>query len=249
MTDPTTPPRPASSSPDAIAATFAGASAGASSTDRDAWRPQRFGSKRAQQIAEPLVEPVWDGPRVLVHVAGGAARIVGEDGERIDLVPEVEAAVVAAARSTDLVVDGYLTAQAARTGVGAVLGEVHVPTATQLASQFLLGRGGEKRRDLAEETVAIAPGDTIVLVCVDLLVVDGEPVGDVPLLERRRLLESALEDGPLVRIGAFVRPPVNSWLGSWRAQGFRAVAYKSVNGRYRPGAVADDWAVAQIPKR
>jgi hypothetical protein len=71
----------------------------------------------------------------------------------------------------------------------------------------------------------------------------------VPLLERRRILDSSIDESQLVRLGAYVRLPVDAWIGSWRAQGFRAVAYKAANSRYAPGATADDWATARIPRR
>lgn len=218
--------------------------------DPAAWRPQGFGSRRAQEIRDPLIEPLWDGDRVLVHVEPPRVAIVDATGSAIDALPEIESAVARLVRAEQLVLDGYLTPQAARTSEGAVLGEVDIPTAKQVTSQLFLGRGGERRRGLADQPPPpVQAGDTLVLVCVDLLVIDGEPLLDVPLLERRRLLESALDEDELVRISPSVRPPVDPWVGSWRSQGFRAIAFKAANSRYRPGATADDWATAQIPKR
>jgi hypothetical protein len=163
---------------------------------------------------------------------------------------EIEEAVTQAVQAQDLVLDGYLTPQAAHTGEGAMIGDVEIPTAKDMTTQLLLGRGFEKRRELADmPPPPVRPGDVIVLVCVDLLAIDGESLLDVPLLERKRLLDSALDENQLVRIGAYVRPPVDAWIGSWRSQGFRAVAYKDANGRYQPGSVAEGWATAQIPKR
>jgi len=40
---------------------------------------------------------------------------------------------------------------------------------------------------------------------------DDESICDVPLLERRRLLESVLVESHLVRVGVFVKPPVDGW--------------------------------------
>jgi ATP-dependent DNA ligase len=131
-----------------------------------------------------------------------------------------------------------------------MLGEVEIPTSRQVTSQLFLGRGRERRRDLADQPPPpVKAGDTLVLVCVDLLALDGEPLLDVPLLERRRLLESVVDEDALVRVGPSVRPPVDPWIGSWRTQGFRALAYKAANSRYRPGIVNEDWATVQIPKR
>ncbi len=84
---------------------------------------------------------------------------------------------------------------------------------------------------------------------IDLLVVDDEEILDVPLLERKRVLESVLEENRLVRRGIYVRPPLDAWLISWRSIGFQTVAYKAANGRYQPGLDNDGWATAKIPTR
>jgi ATP-dependent DNA ligase len=221
-----------------------------STIDTASWLPQTFGSRRAQEIPDPLIEPLWDGDRVLVHLDAANVRIADDHGVTIEVLPEIEEAVARLARAERLVLDGYLTPQAARTGEGMILGEVEIPTSRQMTSQLFLGRGRERRRDLADQPPPpVKPGDELVLVCVDLLAIDGEPVLEVPLLERRRLLESAIDEDQLVRIGPSIRPPVDPWMGSWRSQGFRAVAFKAANSRYRPGSVNDDWAMAQIPKR
>ena len=218
--------------------------------DPDTWTPQRFGTRRVQAITDPVIEPLWDGDRVLVRVDGPHVALHDEAGAPVEQVPELEAAIAVAARATRFVLDAYVTPQAAQTGVGAMLGVVESPTAKEVTAQLLLGRGRERRRDLAEQTpTPVEAGDVLVIVAVDLLSLEGSPLLDVPLLERRRLLESILVETDLVRIGPYVRPPVDAWLGSWRAQGFRALAYKAANSRYRPGAVADDWATVVIPKR
>lgn len=214
------------------------------------WRPQAFGNKRAQQIRDPIIEPLWDGDRVLVHVGPDGVEIVDIEGIAVDAVPEIAAAVAASVRAERLVLDGYLTPQASRSGEGAIVGEVSVPTATQMTAQIFLGRVRERKRELQDAPPPeVRPGDVLVFVAVDLIALDGEPLLDVPLLERKRLLESVLEEGPLVRRGLYVRPPVGAWVGSWRAQGFREMAFKEANGRYRPGEKSPGWAASQIPRR
>jgi hypothetical protein len=39
------------------------------------------------------------------------------------------------------------------------------------------------------------------------------------------------------------------WIGSWRAQGFRAMTFKAANSRYHPGETANDWTQADMPRR
>jgi hypothetical protein len=38
-------------------------------------------------------------------------------------------------------------------------------------------------------------------------------------------------------------------MGSWRAQGFRAMSFKAANSRYRPGETARDWTLVDLPRR
>jgi ATP-dependent DNA ligase len=86
-------------------------------------------------------------------------------------------------------------------------------------------------------------------VAIDLLWLDGESLLDVPLLERRRLLESVVAESDLVRRGVFVRPPIDAWLGSWRALGFNGLSYKAANSRYQPGVASAEWVTVPMPRR
>jgi ATP-dependent DNA ligase len=122
-----------------------------------------------------------------------------------------------------------------------------------MARQMLLGSDRNRRRELQDAIEAAARpvfgvGDVVVFVAVDLLRLDGESLLDVPLLERKRLLDAVLAEDVLVRRGIHVRPPIDVWIGTWRSLGFRGLAYKEANSRYRPGEANDDWATAQIPR-
>ena len=86
-------------------------------------------------------------------------------------------------------------------------------------------------------------------VAVDLLWIDDQSLLDVPLLERKRVLESVLRESELVRVGVYVRPPIDPWIGSWRTMGFRRMSFRGANSRYVPGAKNREWAQAEIPRR
>jgi bifunctional non-homologous end joining protein LigD len=83
--------------------------------------------------------------------------------------------------------------------------------------------------------------DRSAFVGLDLLALDGESLLDVPFQERRRLLESVLEQGPQVRIGPLVKQPLGGWLDGWRQAGFSHYLAWHQNARYHPGELADDW--------
>jgi ATP dependent DNA ligase-like protein len=214
------------------------------------WKPQAFGRRNVKSIRDPVIEPLWEGERLLIEAGPSGAGVMSPAGEvAIELGARISDALVDGVRAANVVVDGYLTPQPVRPAEGTRVFDVSVPTATEMAGQLLLGRSRARRRELAESLGTVDPDEAVALVVVDLLALDGEQLLDVPLLERKRLLESVLSEGPLVRFGTYVRPPVDPWLGTWRALGFHSIAYKAANSRYRPGERNDAWAIARIPQR
>jgi len=214
-----------------------------------ALRPQAFGRRSVKDVRDPLIEPNWEGDRVIVEVAGDGVRATDVEGAPVTFDDELAAAVAGQVRAGRVVLDAHLTPMAGRTSEGAVVGDVPAPSSLEVAGQLFLGRARSRRSELADSVSEAADDVPLVLVVVDLLEVDADSLLDVPLLERKRILESVLGEGPRVRVGTYVRPPVDPWLGTWRALGFRSVAYKSANGRYRPGEPNDGWALAVIPRR
>ncbi len=220
--------------------------------DVRSWRPQGFGRRSFRDIRDPLIEPLWEGLRVLAHVTAAAVTLTGVDGEDISMdVGQVSAALQEASRAETLVLDGYLTQQATQPATGAIVPDVRVISQSEMAGQFLFGSAATRERPArgARELVLPDPEAPVAFVAIDMLLLDGSPLLDVPLLERKRLLESVLEEGALVRRSVFVRPPIDTWLLSWRALGFQSLAYKAANSRYEPGGVSDGWAIAPIPRR
>ena len=214
-----------------------------------AWRPQAFGRRNGRTIDDPLIEPLWIGDRVLVQYSAGDLRLVDTKGETFgtdedvqEILPQLERAILA----QSAVIDGYLTRQATpAVGTVAILGP-EVPTAGQMTTQFFVG--GLRNKKLAPpEPEPVDKGNPLAFVAIDLLALDDEPLLEIPLLERKRLLESVLAEDRLIRRSAYVRPPVDAWLSSWRALGFRELAYKSANSRYTPGSMNEGWAIVRIP--
>lgn len=219
-------------------------------------RPQGFGSTRPRHIADAVVEPAWPGLRVLAAVGGGSATIWA-DGETLDEHEAVAAALQRAAGSSidGAIVDGYLTKQIASDGVGVYTWVNEYPTMTgQMTRMFIGGRHNRfeelvQRREADVAEMQLEDAEVVNLVVVDLLWLDGQWLLDVPLLERKRVLDSIVRPDQLVRVGPYVREPIGTWIGSWRAQGFRGMTFKAANSRYRPGETADDWTHAEMPRR
>jgi hypothetical protein len=220
------------------------------------WRLQAFGDKRANRIDDPIVEPLWTGPRILALVDGDDVRLIDGEGEPIDEEPELAAALAEAAAGTTMLVEAFLTHEPLQAMSEIANREALVaPKVGDTMTQMVIGTRGERKDRLAER-MAEARQRTVegviaqlALVAVDLLWLDDESLCDVPLLERKRILESVLTESHLIRVGAHVKPPIDTWLGSWRTFGFRRVSFKAANSRYLPGQKNQEWAQAEIPAR
>jgi bifunctional non-homologous end joining protein LigD len=215
--------------------------------DPDRWRPQQFG--RGGRIPkDAIIEPSWNGIRVLARFQGGRLRFI--DTEGVDCTAEFQAvadAVTAAALASALVLDGYLTSEPTQDLTGITAPEVSGPNAGQLMAQLFVGERLARPAQSAERSQNLDPSGPIAFVAVDLLTIDDSILFDVPLLERKRLLDGALKESELVRVTPFVRPPIGSLLNTWRGSGFDALAYKGANSRYTPGARNDDWSIVRMP--
>ena len=219
-------------------------------------RPQAFGRRGPDRILEPVVEPAWPGQRVIIGVDGPDASLF-VDGEVVDGHDDIRGHLARqlAATADAAILDGYLTKQIVNEDAVIYTGPDDLPSTGSLIAQSMIGT----RRNRAEEAAKAREADVaarsfdeddpVNLVVVDLLWLDGDWLLDVPLLERKRILESILPGDDLVRAGLYVRPPIQTWIGSWRAQGFTGVTFKEANSRYVSGAVAGDWASSSMPRR
>lgn len=214
-----------------------------------------FGNARAGTIHDPIIEPLWGGLRVLVHVSGGRASVRGHEGEELEVATGLLDAIAACARASELVVDGHLVAGPIRDTVGVRVGMTDTARdAGEMTRHFFLGSLGNKNRDEiarreAAAAAAAAAASPTAFVAVDLLWLDGESLVDVPLLERKRILESVLADSENVRHTVAVRPPIQSWHAQWISLGFDEMAVKGANSRYTPGRPNPEWAIAPIRRR
>ncbi|MGA3029766.1 MAG: hypothetical protein ABSE58_03370 [Candidatus Limnocylindrales bacterium] len=213
--------------------------------DPDDWRPQRFGGSGGRYARDVIIEPSWGGVRVLARFRDGATRFTDEDG--VDCTTEftgVADALNAAALAEDFILDGFLTVEPTQATAGIPLAEIAPPTKGQMMTAWVVG--GRVAKPTTTERL-LDPTMPVAFVAVDLLEIDGSRLLDIPLLERKRLLDGALRPSELVRITPFVRPPIGTFLATWRGLGFHALVYKAANSRYTPNARNDDWSVVSMP--
>jgi ATP-dependent DNA ligase len=215
------------------------------------WRPQRpLPTRTRRDVANAIIEPMWDGDHVLAHYeampgsAAGPARLllIADDGEDVtDLEADVTDLLRDAIRARDAVIDGFLTTQATRPG----------------DSVSLLPKLKTKKLNVVSGpsvSTDVAPGKLdeatpVAFVAVDLLRLDRQDLFDIPLLERKRVLESIVVQDERVRVSPHTQPPLAAWLRTWRAAGFRGAVLKASNSRYRPGYETDEWVSVLSPAR
>jgi ATP-dependent DNA ligase len=215
------------------------------------WRPQGFGGKGSRSMVDPIIEPSWGGVRVIVRVGAGsdgspAATLTDEDGrDATTEFAELARVIAAATLAGEAVLDGYLTVEPTQpsTGIDMTMGEA--PTQGQVLAQLVVGSHGRSR----EARPKLDSERPIAFVAVDLLSIDGSSLIDIPLLERKRLLEGTLRVENLVRITPFVRTPIGSLAVTWHSQGFRELVYKPSGGRYKPTGKSSDWTIVPISGR
>ena len=218
------------------------------------WRPlEARQTSRNPEITDPIIEPLWDGSRVLAHFKAtpdspqrGTVMLIDIVGDDVtNDYPEVVAALVDGVYAQDAVIDGVLTYQALAGGEGVSV----VPGANISSMGMLMGRPAEvtmeRPHDEQDEEKTEMTSDEFAFVALDLLSVDGQPLFDLPLLERKRQLESLIGVSEYARISPYARPPVATWLNSWKSAGFRGVVLKAANSRYRPADAAGKWAIIE----
>ena len=190
--------------------------------DRREWRPQSVRpGVDPNRILNPLAEPLWIGVHVLAFYREGersdewgAVEVLDSDGaDALARGTRAFDQLRRSVRATEAVFDGVITQQAWNHGVDMDFGSV------------------DRTRDAPDPA----------FVALDLLSVDEEQLFDVPLLERKRLLDGVLDQSPLVRISPWTMVPIRPWFRTWKRAGFGGIVIKAANSRYVPGTDSIEW--------
>jgi len=177
--------------------------------------PQRPKAVREQaELPNHILEPAWQGTRVLVRIGHDGPRFVGYDGP-VDGPRELYDAIQAETRCTSAVLDGVLVANWEDDR------DLEVDP-----------DGNAFTRDLPRRQIFSA---------FDLLEVDGESLIGIPLLERKRHLEGLVTPSPNVRLTAYVTRGLRAWRETLTGLGFKRVVLKDWNSPYSPGQTAASW--------
>ena len=179
--------------------------------------PQRPKVRREQhELPHHILEPAWAGERVLVRIGHGGVPFQGYAGP-VDGPRELYDAIRAEAGCASAIIDGVLV------------------------------DNWEDEHDLEVDSdgntyVRTLPARKI-FSAFDLLEVDGVSLLGVPLLERKRHLESLITPSVNVRLTAYVTRGLRSWRDTLATLGFKRVVLKDWNSTYSPGQTAGSWLV------
>jgi bifunctional non-homologous end joining protein LigD len=159
-----------------------------------------------------VYEVKWDGYRALGYVRGGDARLVSRNGNDLTArFPDVAKALAKGARSPECVVDGEVCA---------------------------LDENGRPSFSAMQQGKA---GTPLVYEVFDLLEVDGVPIVDLPLLERRERLEALIDRRQkTVQVSGFFENG-EALLEAAAEQGLEGVMAKRPASRYAEGKRTRDW--------
>ena len=159
-----------------------------------------------------LYEIKWDGYRAVGYVRGGEARLVSRNGNDLTArFPDVAKALAKAARSPNCVVDGEVCA----------LDDEGRPS-------FSAMQQGKQ-------------GTPLVYAVFDVLEIDGTPVLDLPLTERRARLEALIDARQkTIQVSGFFDDG-EALLAAAVERGLEGVMAKRPESRYLEGKRSRDW--------
>ncbi|MBO9627628.1 MAG: non-homologous end-joining DNA ligase [Microbacterium sp.] len=179
----------------------------------------------ARGLGDPAwVEVKWDGIRAIGTWSGGRMLLHARSGTDITArYPELTADGAPALPVADAVVDGEIVAFDAQGR----------PSFSLLQNRMHLTRPREIEREVVRTP--------IVYLVFDLLRLDGHDLTDMPLSQRRTLLEDVVSD-----LDAPMRVPpvfddVDAALAASREFGLEGVVVKDSGSRYRPGQRSPSW--------
>ena len=184
--------------------------------------------------ADWLHEIKWDGMRLIVTIDRNdperPVRLTSANGKDATVSYPELGGLAAALGVGSAVLDGEVAAfdDAGRPDFGRLQQRMHVTNPR-----------------LAAERAAAVP---TVLLLFDLLALDGHDVTDLPLVERRRLLESLVEPGPHWQVPA-VHDDGAALLAAATERDLEGVISKRRTSTYRPGTRTREWVKVKVRRR
>jgi len=173
-----------------------------------------------------LVEPKWDGVRLLAFVRDGEARFVTRNENLVNAAFPELAVLPRLLRAREAIVDGEAI----------VLDpETHLPSFTRI-----LSRVNPRHARSAAEAEKREPGQLAYLV-FDLVYIDGRDLRAVPLIDRKRLLGSLLAPHAAIRLSEHSVGDGVAYFEAMREAQLEGIVLKRAASTYQPGRRSPDW--------
>ncbi|MFL6207166.1 MAG: non-homologous end-joining DNA ligase [Acidimicrobiales bacterium] len=197
--------------------------------------PRTLVPMKATSAALPLgdgwtYEVKWDGMRALTFIEGDSVRVQSYNERDVTVSwPELAGLAQAVPAATALL-DGELVATDGdgRPSFGLLQQRMHVTAPAEVAARA------------AEVPVSY--------VVFDLLHLDGHDLCDLPLSDRRRLLDQVLEPGPRWRVSP-LHDDGEALLHAAEERGLEGVVAKRLDSRYEPGKRTRAWLKVKVRLR
>lgn len=181
-------------------------------------------------LAGHLVEPKWDGVRVIVTVDDGRVRATSRNGRDVTShYPELA-------------------------GLGAALGGRAAVLDSEVVAFDAAGRPSfqllQRRMHVRAPTPELVAAVPVVAMFFDLLWLDGELLTDLPQRERRARLEALGVEGPAWHTTPLVpAAPVDELLRACAEIGMEGYVVKRADARYSPGRRSAAWVKLKCVER
>lgn len=165
------------------------------------------------------------------------------DGLRTELLTDGTTTVVRSSRGRDVTAQFPELADFGRQlGTSAVLdGELVVFDGDRPSFPRVL-----QRLNTSQPTEAVLAANPVVYVAFDLLVLDGNPLVDLPYTTRRQVLTDLVPDDPRWRVPPSVVGGASQLLELARQRDLEGIVVKRIDSPYRPGARTSNWRKVKI---
>jgi DNA ligase D-like protein (predicted ligase)/DNA ligase D-like protein (predicted 3'-phosphoesterase) len=186
---------------------------------------QHYEPMLAQRTEKPfnsedwIFEVKWDGIRAISYVNGGLSVRSRNDRELRYNFPELEELKSLTENS---VIDG----------------EIVVMKGGRADFQALSERSKTSSIENVKYSRQTSPATYIVF---DILEKDGNPLVQLPLIERKRLLKEYVREGSYVVLSAYVETEGEAYYKAALAKGMEGVMAKKKDSMYEPGARSANW--------
>lgn len=169
-----------------------------------------------------IFEPKWDGVRTLAVCGFEATQLISRRGNDVTATYPEFASLHNRVVGIDAIVDGEIVAM-----------EAGRPSFERLQSRINL----QNTRDIERATKQIP----VTFIAFDILYLDGRSLVDLPIEERKEILEEVIVVNDRVQVSPYVGGDGTTLFEAAKARNLEGIVAKKLGSLYRPGRRAREW--------